>query len=145
MHVRLCRFVCWRWLLARRRDRVGHVRIATLNRQIKKTLLSRGHKIQTLHHTTNNKPPTLAKQYPAVTSINIERRLQRSTSQLKDWMAHLKHQIKMTELILAQRRPPGQMTIQEAFKNATARRDAVHKYPPQENQIMRCRQVSLLL
>jgi hypothetical protein len=77
-----------------------------------------------------NKPPTLAKQYPAVTSINIEQRLQRSTSQLKDWMAHLKHQIKMTELILAQRRPPGQMTIQEAFKNATAWRDAVHKYPP---------------
>jgi hypothetical protein len=74
-------------------------------------------------------PPRLATRYQAITQIPLEQRLHRSTQQLKDWLLRIEHQKRMTSFLNVTR-PPGQLTIQQAFRNATNRsRDKV-KYPP---------------
>ena len=74
-------------------------------------------------------PPRLATRYQAITQIPLEQRLHRSTQQLKDWLLQIEHQKRMTSFLNATR-PPGQLTIQQAFRNATNRSRDKAKYPP---------------
>ena len=75
------------------------------------------------------KPPTLAKRYCPIYAVPLTERLKRPTGYLQDWIHRIAHQVRMTELINCSR-PPGQLTIKEAFANAVRRRRSSHAYPP---------------
>lgn len=76
-------------------------------------------------------PPKLANRYPPVNQIPIEHRLQRTTQQLEDWIHRIAHQVRITQQLEAIR-PPGQLTIHEAFHNMRTlnKTDVRTKYPP---------------
>jgi hypothetical protein len=84
-------------------------------------------KVKDMYH----KPPRLAPRYPTITVIPLEQCIKCSTQHLKDWLIRIEHQIKVSDLIFANR-PPGQMMIPQAFKNAVKVRGGTgkDKYPP---------------
>ncbi len=59
----------------------------------------------------------------------LEDRLKKPTRYLQDWLLWVNHQIKASTF-LANTRPPGQLTIQQAFANAIRQRNLAHDYPP---------------
>jgi hypothetical protein len=73
------------------------------------------------------KPPKLAQRYPSVTSISLEDRLRKPTKYLSGWLHRIDHQIRMTDHI-NKTRPPGQLTIQQAFAKARRQRISTHSY-----------------
>jgi hypothetical protein len=73
-------------------------------------------KVQQLVQNIYKKPPKLARWYQEVTSIPIETRLKQSTQNLQNWIELLKHQEKVTNL-MATRRPPNQISLQQAVAN----------------------------
>jgi hypothetical protein len=75
-----------------------------------------------------NKPPRLAPRFQQITSTPLIIRLKKSTKQLQDWLHRVEHQQKTTRY-LESRRPPGQLTIQQAFHNCDALATKM-KYPP---------------
>jgi hypothetical protein len=72
--------------------------------------------------------PKLASRYHPIDSIPYDQRIRRTTTQLKVWLAHIQHQIKIMDLLNATKQP-GQLTIQEAMQNMQRAQEAV-KYPP---------------
>ena len=105
------------------RNQVIHGKNAEENR-----MKAREATIQKVKNMYQN-PPKLAPRFSPITIIPLEQRIKRSTQQLKDWMTRVEHQKKVTAFLDATR-PPGQLTIHQAFKNATARHDGKAKYPP---------------
>ncbi len=74
-------------------------------------------------------PPKLALRFPKITEVPLEIRLRKTTNQLQDWIQRIKHQQKVTNIINSAR-PPGQLTLRQAFANATRQRSHAHDYPP---------------
>jgi len=80
-------------------------------------------------HDLYKHPPRLAKRYPPITNIPIEQRLRKTTQQLTDWLTRVDHQQKVTKW-METTRPPGQLSIQEAFRNMRRHGNEKQKYPP---------------
>jgi hypothetical protein len=80
-----------------------------------------------------NKKSKLANRYQPIDNIPFKQLIRRTTIQLKGWIARIRHQTKVTEILFASR-PPGQLTIQEAFKIMKLTQDH-YKYPPQEKEL----------
>jgi hypothetical protein len=74
-------------------------------------------------------PPKLAQRYHKITTIPLKDRLLPLTKDLMDWLDRIKHQQKMTEYI-RNYRPPGQLTLKQAFANHTQILRSRHAYPP---------------
>ncbi len=74
-------------------------------------------------------PPKLASRYHPITQISLHDRLRRSNTYLKQWLSRIEHQIQVSHF-LSSTRPPGQLTIRQAFANAERIRASSHKYPP---------------
>jgi hypothetical protein len=74
-------------------------------------------------------PPKLANRFPQITAILIKMRIRRTTQQMRDWLTRIEHQQKVTAFLNATQ-PPGQLSIQQAFRNAIDRRCDKAKYPP---------------
>ncbi len=74
-------------------------------------------------------PPKLASRFPPINAVPLEIRIRRTNQQLKDWLTWIEHQKKVTSFLNAAR-PPGQLTIHQAFKNALDRHSDKAKYPP---------------
>jgi hypothetical protein len=72
-------------------------------------------------------PPKLAARYHAISQIPIDVQLRQSTAKLKDWLARITHQIKVTYALYNQILP-GQLTLQEAFVCARTRFRKANKY-----------------
>lgn len=75
------------------------------------------------------KPPCLASRYHPITSVSLSDRLRHSTTYLSNWLHRVRHQIQMSDMLL-NTRPPGQLTIKQAFKNAEKRAELIRRYPP---------------
>jgi hypothetical protein len=74
-------------------------------------------------------PPKLATRYPQITEISLETRLRRSTKDLQDWMARIRHQQKVSDFINSTL-PPGQLTLQQAYARSNQLKCSRHHYPP---------------
>jgi hypothetical protein len=74
-------------------------------------------------------PPKLARRYQAITEIPIETRMKQSTQNLQNWIALIKHQQKVTTLMAA-KRPPNQMSMQQAVANMHKALNGKQYFPP---------------
>ena len=74
-------------------------------------------------------PPRLASRFQQITQVPLDIRLCRSTQQLKDWLHRVQHHQKVTHY-LNSRRLPGQLTLQQAFRNRNCNDDTKTKFPP---------------
>jgi hypothetical protein len=76
-----------------------------------------------------NKPPKLAPRYQRITDIPLQHQLNRSTTELQDWVSRIQHQVKVTEFLNVIR-PPGQLTLKQAYARNTLLLKQRHKFPP---------------
>lgn len=74
-------------------------------------------------------PPRLATRYPSVLSTPLEQRKKRTTAQLHEWIHRLQHQIHISN-ILHSTLPPGQLTLQQAYKKHGYSTHRNVDYPP---------------
>ena len=72
--------------------------------------------------------PILAKRYHKIDQMPLEIRRRQGTAQLQAWLAKIKHQIHVTQ-VLQTTLPPGQLSLREAFNNARGYTKS-NKYPP---------------
>jgi hypothetical protein len=74
-------------------------------------------------------PPRIAHRFQQIHQVPLDIRLRRSTQQLQDWWHRIQHHEKVT-IYLNSRRPPGQLTLHQAFWNHIRYKDTISKYPP---------------
>jgi hypothetical protein len=71
----------------------------------------------------------LAKRYQPITAIPLDQRLYKSTRELHNWIDRITHQKKVTAILYGTR-PPGQLTLQQAYASHSITYRQMHAYPP---------------
>jgi len=71
----------------------------------------------------------LAKRYQPITAIPLDQRLYKSTRELHNWIDCITHQKKVTAILYGTR-PPGQLTLQQAYASHGIKYRQAHAYPP---------------
>lgn len=79
--------------------------------------------------TIYNGPPKLARRYRDIFEVPLESRIKKPTQILKIWITRINHQIKAS-FIMANTRPPGQLTIHEGFRTMHLAQTTLDTYPP---------------
>jgi len=74
-------------------------------------------------------PPKLHKCFPKITSIPLNVRLKRNTTNLQRWLARISHQQHVSR-ILQSTQSSGQLSLLHAYKCANINISERQKYPP---------------